>query len=70
MFGKKKPKLFGNEIEPSCEYCIHFSVMAGQGRCVFSLSCPDCGKFQYDPLRREPKAAPPLKDYSDEDFRL
>ena len=71
MFGRKKEKLFGNEIEPRCAYCAH-STDSGDP-CRISRK-PDktgaCGEFSYDPLRRSPTSVPPLKKYDPEEFKL
>lgn len=66
MFGKKKVKLFGNEIEPNCAYCANFS----DGICRVNLKGPPCGSFRYDPLKRTPEHSPALKDYNPDDFKL
>lgn len=76
MFGKKaKNALFGKGIEPSCGWCVHNGARQGDGpRCTLGLSLKDgaCRKYKYDPLRREPKTAPPLlaDRYNEEDFKL
>lgn len=54
-------KLFGNNIEPKCEYCC-FSRVKDDGTILcYSGSTPQeggCKKFKYDPLKREPNKLP------------
>lgn len=72
MFGRKKKKApFGTEITPKCSYCRFGGK--GENRCALKLSPEDagkCRKYVYDPLKREPHAAPPLREYHAEDFEL
>lgn len=77
MFGKKKRKkaLFGAAVEPRCEYCRHNSGKQGDAPfCTLRLELDGgkCKRYQYDPLRREPRTAPPLREnnFSEEDFKL
>ena len=61
MFGRKKkkqtPALFGSRIEPDCAYCA-FHADGVQKKCLAGqLGGEHCAKFQYDPLRREPKSS-------------
>lgn len=76
MFGRKKKKkneaLFGRHIEPDCTYCIHSVSAQGKLKCLLG-QIPEnfsCKRYQYDPLRREPKAEPSLGKFSAEDFKL
>ena len=75
MFGRKKkkqfPVLFGSRIEPNCAYCAH-NADGVQKKCLIGQipGADGCAKFQYDPLRREPKAERKLGQYSAEDFKL
>ncbi len=74
MFGrKKKTALFGKTIAPNCQYCRH-NAGKESPLCTLHLELKDgaCKKFQYDPLMREPRTAPPLREgqYSEEDFKL
>ncbi len=68
-------KLYGNSVEPRCEYCAH-GQRSADGKQVF---CPrkgvvqagqHCRKYVYDPLKRIPFRQAELKEYSAEDFRL
>lgn len=74
MFGRKKkkqtPALFGSRIEPNCAYCA-FHADGVQKKCLAGqLGGEHCAKFQYDPLRREPKSEQKLGQYSAEEFKL
>ena len=70
---KKKTPLFGGSVEPSCAYCRH---NGGRGEPVCTLRLQPqgeaCKRYEYDPLLREPKNAPPLRtsQFSPEDFQL
>lgn len=66
MFGKKKKKLFGNEIEPDCGYCSS----CREGSCTLGRPAGPCADFQYDPLKRTPKSTPELKTHDPEEFKL
>lgn len=75
MFGKKKRKeLFGSNVALSCEYCLHNGGKSGEPPiCTLRLALKNgkCKKYEYDPLRREPQTAPPLRGaYDEEDFKL
>lgn len=66
-------KLFGGNIEPSCEYCSFGRVKDDGTIICYSGSTPtegSCKRFSYDPLKREPKRIPPLQKYSPEDFMI
>lgn len=67
-----RKKLFGNNIEPSCDYCS-FGIKNEDGALIClngSVSDGACRKFEYDPLKREPYKTPLLGDFSPEDFML
>lgn len=76
MFGKKRKKaLFGTSIEPDCKYCRSNGAPQGdEPLCMLKLAPKDgkCKKYCYDPLRREPRQAPPLRSesFTEEDFKL
>lgn len=73
MFGKKKEKLFGNNIETNCKYCTNSSDFDGADVCGLGRYLqPDgsCSRFSYDPLKRSPNNLPPLKRYRADDFKL
>ena len=72
MFRKK---LFGAHIEPACEYCQNGTPTADARMILcerYGVVAPysSCKKYQYDPLRRVPKASAPLPEYRAEDFEL
>ncbi len=73
MIGKKKAKLFGNQIEVKCEYCINSSDFDGASVCrLHRYLLPDgtCRRFAYDPLKRSPVNLPPLRAHDSEEFKL
>ncbi len=76
MFWKKRKKpLFGANIEPCCDYCRQNASKQGEAPlCALRLEpgTGKCKKYEYDPLRREPRPAPSLRSegYSEEDFKL
>lgn len=71
---KKQPPLFGGGVEPTCAYCQHNAGREGRPVCSLGRKPQGdtCKKYQYDPLRREPQTAPPLRtsQYRPEDFQL
>lgn len=68
-----RKKLFGNNIDTSCEYCSN-AEKAGDGViiCKVSREIKDgkCPKFKYNPLLRVPKTLPNLPKYDPKDFEL
>ena len=72
MFLSKK-KLFGNNIPPQCEYC-RYSTKNNSGK----LSCPygagtledTCKRYEYNPLKREPRSVQTLPKFTADDFKL
>lgn len=76
MFGRKRKKaLFGANIEVDCRYCRSNGAKHGdEPFCTVKAVLKDgkCKKFEYDPLRREPRQAPPLRSagFTEEDFKL
>ncbi len=74
LFNKSK-KLFGNNIEPACEYCRHGSLSSDNAMILCSkkgVVSPyySCNKYTYMPTKRIPKRHPELPSYSPEDFSL
>ena len=66
--------LFGKRIESSCEYCMN-----GHKNAFGTILCKykgvvepyfSCKKFEYTPLKREPKIMPDLPQFSENDFKL
>lgn len=72
MFFKKK--LFGKNIEPNCNYCIHLQEGDGNNFICKKLrhakKSTKCRHFYYDPLKRVPTVLPKLPKYNPEDFSL
>lgn len=72
---KKHGALFGANVPQNCAYCTYNGNPGGTPACLRNLN-PDeagqCGGYFYNPLLREPRAAPSLntKDYRPEDFQL
>lgn len=68
-------KAFGGRIPPACEYCLRGRMMKDekmvlcQKRGIVDLK-HSCRSFQYDPLKRVPRDAPKMMQFSEEDFRL
>lgn len=68
-------KLYGNNIQPSCEHCQH-GRRSSDGKAIL---CPKkgvmplyhhCRRFSYDPLKRIPFRQPALSPHEKEEFRL
>lgn len=73
MFGRKKEKLFGSDIEPKCSYCTYCSDSGPGVFCRIGRAPGEddaCGQFSYDPLRRSPIDLPPLKKHDPDEFKL
>lgn len=66
MFWKRKKKLLGSDVEPNCAYCSH----AEGENCALGSTDRPCGRFLYDPLKRAPQAAPPLRPHDPDEFKL
>lgn len=71
----KAKHLFGENIEPKCQYCF----LSGPAKEKGMMMCQKhglveedycCGRYEYDPLRRVPKRQPKLPTYKPEDFEL
>jgi hypothetical protein len=70
--------LFTRIIPPSCSYCLHGAdIGGGEIACVkrgISTAGSFCGKFAYDPLKREPERpknpAKISEEMSPEDFEI
>ena len=66
-------KLFGANITPDCEYCLYCDKSGKSSRiCSFSSQPAErvCGRYVYDPLKREPRATPAMPEFTAEDFKL
>lgn len=71
----KSKKLFGNQIEPACEYCEHGEPARSSQMILCKkqgIVAPyyHCRKFLYAPLKRVPRRAMPLPQYDKKDFTL
>ncbi|WOC32416.1 MULTISPECIES: hypothetical protein [Caproicibacterium] len=65
--------LFGSAIEPRCDYCAHAVGAQGGGSCLLGRQPAQngaCRSFRYDPLRRVPRARPPVPKPGAEEFKL
>ena len=69
-----RKKLFGNRIEPNCEYCLYSSPEEDSRRFCKKLreepKTQKCRHFVYDPLKRVPHCLPNLPKFDAEDFSL
>lgn len=67
-----KVKLFGNNIEVSCDYCANSQIRNGCQFCTVNrvLKNGKCRKFIYNPIMRVPKTQNMLPKYSEDDFVL
>ena len=67
-----KVKLFGNNIEVSCDYCANSQIQSGCQFCTVNrvLKNGKCRKFLYNPIMRVPKTQNMLPKYSEDDFVL
>ncbi len=68
-------KLYGNNIQPSCEFCQHGkkSSDGNAALCLYKGVMPlyhHCFRFVYDPLKRIPHRRPIKETYSPKDFSL
>ncbi len=68
----KKVKLFGKNIEVSCDYCAHSKIHDNTQFCTINkvLKNGKCRKFEYNPTMRIPKCVNNMKKYTPEDFML
>lgn len=75
IYMAQKKALFGNNIEPACQYC-QFGRPAPDKVMIFCRKFGPvapiykCKKYIYDPLKRVPRRQPKLPDYLPEDFKL
>ena len=70
-----KKRLFGKNIDPQCAYCEWGKLSRGATKVICEYNgvvSPEyhCRKYDYAPLKRKPKAAPLLPEYTPEDFKL
>lgn len=70
-----KIKLFGEHIEPACHYCER-GILTPDHQTVsckkYGAVSPyySCKSFQYAPLKRIPKRASALPQFTKEDFKI
>lgn len=67
--------LFGDFIEPACQYCALGSPAQEEGMILCTRNGLveieyHCSRYTYDPLRRIPKRQPKLPVFNPEDFEL
>ena len=73
FFRKKKQDFFDENREADCACCRHGNGKEESPACLLGLSHEpgeNCRKFEYDPLKRQPAAMPPLKSFDPNDFKL
>ena len=70
-----KRKLYGNNIQPSCEHCAN-GKRSSDGKAVLCTRrgvmplYHSCRHFEYDPLKRVPLRQPAIPRYEEEDFAI
>jgi hypothetical protein len=70
-----KKLLNAKEHTPACAYCLHGRLSPDKRsilcvkRGVVALDYA-CRRYEYDPLKRQPRRAPTLPTFSPEDFEL
>lgn len=64
--------LFGNKIEPACEYCDKYDTDGEKYFCSANKEIKNgkCRKFEYNPTLRTPKGEAELMKFSKEDFEI
>lgn len=66
--------VFNKDHAPACKYCLFSKKVSDDDYlCKFRgvLTADEhCGKFKYDPLKREPKRQLKIEKYSENDFSL
>lgn len=73
--GKGENMIYSKNIEPSCGICARASEITDSDCLLCTkngvvMHYYHCRKFQYDPLKRDPKRAPSLPQYDAGDFSL
>ena len=73
---KKNRALYrGKDYEPACELCLHGKLAPDGSSVLCSLRgvmrrTSRCKKYEYDPIKREPKHTPLLPEFDPEAFAL
>ena len=70
-----KIKLFGERIDPACQYCEYGKMTKDYQMVVCKKNgavAPyfHCNAFRYAPLKRIPRRGAPLPQYTKDDFKL
>ncbi len=66
-------RLFRNNIEPNCSYCLNSIINNGSLFCTKLRrykNNKNCKHFNYDPLKRVPKDKPDLPHFDKSEFYL
>ena len=70
-----KKTLYDKKMEPRCKYCS-IGILAADEKSVIckkrGIMDPDsqCKRFKYDPLKRQPRRAPKMMEFSEDEFLL
>ncbi len=75
MINVKKNIIDEKDRTPSCSICYYGIKLADSSGILCEKSGirafdSSCKKFKYDPLKRIPKKAPVMMDFSEEDFEI
>ena len=66
-------RLFRNDIEPNCSYCLNSTIKNGSLFCTKFRrykNHKNCKHFNYDPLKRVPEDKPELPHFDKSEFYL
>ncbi len=68
-------KMFNKDVTKKCAHCLHSTPLAGGDEMACKIKgivgFDDlCKKYQYDPLKRVPKAQKLEEDYHPDNFEL
>lgn len=68
----RKNKLFGKNIELSCNYCVHSQIKNDCQFCTANrvIKNGKCRKYSYNPIMRVPMRMNNLPKYDPSDFAL
>ena len=69
------PRLFRKDNEPKCQYCALGKTGTDKTTIMcerFGFMSPEdsCGKFVYDPLKRQPRVMRDLPSFDEKDFSI
>lgn len=67
-----KNKLFGEHIQPNCNYCDNFNRDGNNSGCLKNKQIKNgkCRKFAYNPILRMPKSEAKMMQFKKEDFEI